>query len=158
MQKWLHSFIIIYLKSETPLTYSHPGKHIWKVLLQPLPTFSWLRHVLTVLQTQHCSYLRCSRKNTPNWIFIEKWVTQLNTETDSQTHLCRQRAHCRERKKTNQKFMSHFEKGPPQNNWRWSEWFYILHLHNKELSLGTLNQGQLSLALICFPRTQIPSQ
>lgn len=58
--------------------------------------------------------------------------------------------------------MSHFEKGATAKQLKmkcgFDEWFYILHLHNKELSLGTLNQGQLSLALICFPRTQIPSQ
>lgn len=39
------------------LTYTHSGKHIWEVLLQPLPAFSWLRHVLTILcwQGAHCN-------------------------------------------------------------------------------------------------------
>ena len=39
------------------LTYSQPGKDIWKVLLKPLPAFGWLRHVLTILQSQGYDYV-----------------------------------------------------------------------------------------------------
>lgn len=43
------------------LTYSHPSKNIRKVLLKPMPTFGWLRHVLTILQTHQCIFSYTNR-------------------------------------------------------------------------------------------------
>lgn len=56
------------------LTNSHLGKYIWKVLLKPLPTFGWLRHVLTVLQTQQCKSSYSFRKGKFFSVLVN-WVT-----------------------------------------------------------------------------------